>query len=97
MGESDPHLDTVGPSRRLAVPTGHIGALPHILERTALVTSLPKAFAERVVEGRRLHATLHPLDAALPRLRLYLSWHASVQSDAGHTWFREQVARALDR
>ncbi len=87
-------LRELGHHRTISVKLGHVAALPSLLRSTPLVASLPRSMAVHIAgAGLRMHP--HPLGDVLPAPTLSISWHESMQRDAGHAWLREQLFEAF--
>ncbi|HWL28525.1 MAG TPA: LysR family transcriptional regulator [Burkholderiaceae bacterium] len=69
---------------RLTVP--HFVSVGHILQRTALVATVPERLAETLVEPFDL--TLRPHPVALPDAAINMFWHAKVHREAANQWLR---------
>jgi len=69
---------------RLTVP--HFVSVGHILQRTALVATVPERLAETLVEPFDL--TLRPHPVTLPDAAINMFWHAKVHREPANQWLR---------
>lgn len=66
-------------------------------ETTDLLFMLPVSLIERLALGRDVVKRPLPTGLDLPKLRLYLYWHARHHNDPMHRWVREQIAHSLNK
>ncbi len=92
----DSRLRELGLARHVALQIGQVAAVADTLATSTMVTSLPRAMAQSVARDRDLQIHDHPLGDELSIPTLYMSWHESMQRDAGHTWMRERLIAAYE-
>ncbi|NOY91442.1 MAG: LysR family transcriptional regulator [Deltaproteobacteria bacterium] len=88
----DDELARRGLERRIGCRVGHFVAAPAVVAETDMVLTLPRRLAQRFCAGHGLTI----LETPLPRLPFQYAqfWHAAMQQDPGHRWFRTQVRLA---
>ena len=86
-GELDTHMARVGIQRPVRVEVPHFVTAAYILQRTDLLTTVPRRFAEACVEPFAL--AYLPLPAELPPIDINLFWHARYHRDPANRWFRQ--------
>ena len=89
----DTELEKRGKQRRVALRVGSFLVAPLIASKSDLISTGPERLARRL-------ATIHPLRVLPPPLPLppftfWLTWHARLENDPAHVWFRSVVARVL--
>ncbi len=92
--DSRPMIDLAlakrGRQRRIAVTVPHFMSMPLLIQDSDLVCTLPRRMAQCYADHFELQT--HPLPLRVPDFPIYLIWHESAQSDAGHQWLRRQLA-----
>ncbi len=78
-----------GRERRIAVTVPHFLSMPALVQNSDLVCTLPRRMAEHYAQRFGLRA--HAVPLRMPKFPVYLIWHESVEGDAGHRWFRDQL------
>lgn len=84
-----------GLQRRIAVMVPHFIAMPVMVQHTDMICTLPRRMAQLYADNFRLRSHAVPLH--LPQFPVYLIWHESVESDAGHQWFRNHLMEFCQR
>lgn len=92
-GIADTVLAQRGLERRIAVRIPYFSGAPHLLARSNLIATLPKAMAEAGRKTTRLEIYEPPFE--LPRSEAFLWWHERFQRDPGHAWFRNAMLEAF--
>jgi LysR family transcriptional activator of mexEF-oprN operon len=90
-GFADEVLAAQGRSRRVVLATTRFTTLPFVLAEFPSLATLPATAARTY--ARRLGLAVSPLPIEVPHVDISLCWHARSDTDAGHAWFRELVAR----
>lgn len=80
-----------GLSRHVAVELPHFQAMPLLVRNTQLICTVPRRMANLYAETFKLQTHVVPL--RVPNFPIYLIWHASVDADPAHTWFRQSLIR----
>ena len=62
---------------------------------TPLVLSIPSQVLASYVVGHGPELCVLPAPPEISPLPYYMSWHARVQHDKGHTWLRNEVLNAI--
>ena len=88
-GMVDQALEARGLSRRIAVRLPHFVGAPFVVAQSDLIATLPKTLAEQ--GARLLGLRLFEPPLKLPRGDAYLWWHARLQDDPAHAWFRRAL------
>jgi DNA-binding transcriptional LysR family regulator len=88
-GEVDRLLERRRIARRVRLTVPHFVGVGHILQSTNLIATLPERMARRIEGPFALRCVPHPVK--LPEAPIDLFWHARMQHDAGHQWFRRQL------
>jgi DNA-binding transcriptional LysR family regulator len=83
----DTHMTRAGIRRDIRLEVPHFVAVGHILQRTALLATVPERFADCCVEPFGL--TTLPLPVALPEIAINLFWHAKYHKDPANRWLRQ--------
>lgn len=91
-GPVDDALAALGLARRVAVQTPSFLAAPVLAARSDLVLTAPRLVLEPLASGLGLRT--FPLPVEVPGFRIYAAWHARMNADPAHKWFRSVVARA---
>ena len=78
-----------GLQRRIAVTVPHFISMPLMVQSTDMVCTLPRRMAQICADHYRLRA--HAVPLRTPQFPVYLLWHESLESDAGHQWFRQHL------
>jgi DNA-binding transcriptional LysR family regulator len=91
-GVVDRALQKLGLSRRVAVRLPHFLLAPFLVATSDLVLTVGESVARAFAQ--RLPLRIVPPPIELPAVTYWQIWHERSQRDAGHTWFRAQVAKA---
>jgi DNA-binding transcriptional LysR family regulator len=90
----DDELAKHGLTRHIACRVGHFVAAPAVVAETDMVLTLPRRLARRLCARYGLTIRQTPLPPLPFRYAQY--WHASMQEDSGHRWFRTQLRLAAE-
>jgi DNA-binding transcriptional LysR family regulator len=85
-------LGTDASRRRLALSIPHTTVLPMILERTDLMATIPKVFADKLLTNQALCTC--PAPFPIEQNFVYQWWHRRNDSDPGNTWLRSLFSTA---
>jgi DNA-binding transcriptional LysR family regulator len=88
-GKIDALLDSGERKRRIRLKVPHFVAVPHILQSTDMVATVPLRLAEKMANTFALTYTPHPI--ALPEIAINLFWHAKHNKDPANQWLRGLV------
>ncbi|HEY8087775.1 MAG TPA: LysR family transcriptional regulator [Polyangiaceae bacterium] len=80
--------------RRVAVRVPYFGLAARILADSDLVLTMSGTFARALQETLPLKVVAAPL--TIPAQRFSLIWHRKHETDRGHAWFRDLVAKVCD-
>jgi len=83
-------LATSGLARRIALWEPSFLAIPQVVARTDLISTLPRRIANEAV--RCLPIVVHDLPVSLPKADFAMYWHQRSRDDAGHRWLRQMIA-----
>jgi len=75
--------------RSIVMTTPGFLAVPFIIRRAPVITTMPSRLARYFSETFGLATSPVPVD--LPSFTISLLWHASFDNDAGHLWLRQTV------
>jgi DNA-binding transcriptional LysR family regulator len=84
-----------GLQRRIAVSVPHFISMPLMVQASDMICTLPRRMATLYADNFRLRA--HAVPLRTPQFPVYLIWHASLEADAGHQWFRTQLSAFCQR
>lgn len=84
-----------GLQRRIAVAVPHFISMPLMVQASDLLCTLPRRMATLYADNFRLRS--HAVPLRIPQFPVYLIWHQSLESDAGHQWFRGHLADFCQR
>ena len=90
-GAVDEALAKLKLERTIALTTPGFLAVPFVVSRAPLITTMPRRLARYFADAFGL-ATSHP-PINLPSFAISLLWHASFDHDPGHVWLRQTVSR----
>lgn len=85
----DRALSKRGLQRHVAVSVPHFISMPLMVQATDMICTLPARMAYLYADNFRLR--LHAVPLRMPQFPVYLVWHKSIEADAGHQWFRNQL------
>lgn len=76
--------------RSIAMTTPGFLAVPFVLRRAPVITTMPSRLARYFAEAFGLATSEPPIE--LPSFTISLLWHASFDQDPGHVWLRQTVS-----
>jgi len=76
--------------RTIALTTPGFLAVPFVVRRAPVITTMPSRLARYFAEAFGLATSAPPIE--LPTLPISLLWHASFDHDPGHVWLRQTLA-----
>ena len=79
--------------RRTPYMAAKIWSIPPMVQRTDLISVLPRRFAQEVAANFDLD--IHEVPLRLPEQHVYMLWHVNREHDPGHRWLREAMLSAL--
>lgn len=82
-----------GVQREIALQTPHFTSVPDILAQTNLVATVPSRVATLFADTHALRSL--PLPLHIPPFTVRMHWHKRNNSNHGHQWMREVIARRL--
>lgn len=88
-GQVDTLMRRAGVERTVRLTVPHFVGTGHILQRTALVATVPERLAAELATPFGLVWRPHPLK--LPEISINCFWHAKVHRSPLHQWLRAQV------
>jgi DNA-binding transcriptional LysR family regulator len=90
-GVVDEALAKLRLKRTIALTTPRFFAVPFIVQRAPVITTMPSKLARYFAETLGLSISPPPVD--LPEISISLLWHASYDRDPAHLWLRYTVTR----
>jgi DNA-binding transcriptional LysR family regulator len=93
MTHVDKDLVAGGVERRVVYMAGKVWSIPPLVERTDLISFLPRRYAEEMMKHFAIQA--YPLPRPISEQHMYLTWHINSEHDAGHRWLRQAMMSAL--
>lgn len=88
-GTVDELIRKAGLDRTVRLTVPHFVSVGHILQRTALVATVPERLAETLTEPFDLRWRRHPVK--LPPATINVFWHAKVHREPANQWLRRVV------
>jgi DNA-binding transcriptional LysR family regulator len=82
-----------GLRRRVAVRVSSFVAAPHVVAASDLCLTAPTRLIDAL--AARLELVVRPVPLEIPPADTVLYWHARVDRDQAHRWFRDQVVAAV--
>ena len=79
--------------RSIVMTTPGFLAVPFIIRRAPVITTMPSRLARYFSETFGLATSPVPVD--LPSFTISLLWHASFDNDPGHLWLRQTVTKLV--
>jgi DNA-binding transcriptional LysR family regulator len=76
--------------RTIALTTPGFLAVPFVVRRAPVITTMPSRLARYFAEAFGLATSPAPIE--LPTFTISLLWHASFDHDPGHVWLRQTVS-----
>ena len=92
-GDVDTGLAAIGKQRRVIASVPSVLVATRILETSDFVSVFTESLARR--EAHLLKR--YPLPIDIGTLKLVMAWHERTHLNAAHQWFRERIARAMQR
>ncbi len=89
LGQVDLELGKLGAKRRVALRTRHFLMTPSILERTDLVLTIQRRFADYATTRYPLRCLDLPF--RVPPHEVHLFWHESTDQDPANKWMRDII------
>jgi DNA-binding transcriptional LysR family regulator len=89
-GAVDEALAKLKLKRTVALVTPGFLAVPFVVARAPLITTMPLRLARYFAEAFQLATSPAPVE--LPSLAVSLLWHASFDQDPGHIWLRQTIS-----
>lgn len=89
-GAVDEALAKLKLKRTIALTTPGFLAVPFVLRRAPVITTMPSKLARYFAEAFGLATSPAPIE--LPTFTISLLWHASFDHDPGHLWLRQTVS-----
>ena len=86
-GAVDEALAKLKLKRTIALTTPGFLAVPFVLRRAPVITTMPSRLARYFAEAFGLATSPAPVE--LPTFTISLLWHASFDHDPGHVWLRQ--------
>lgn len=80
-------------TREVVLATPHFLAVPFLLKRTPVITTLPTQLSLFLAETLGLQTS--PVPLKLPTFKISLLWHASFDQDAAHRWLRQTIVQLV--
>lgn len=87
------HLATIGLQPRIVAGVQDFTAVPYMVTGTDRIAALPGRFA--ALTARHADLQIDDFPVPVPPLVEAFWWHPSHAHDAGHMWFREQIAAVV--
>jgi LysR family transcriptional regulator, mexEF-oprN operon transcriptional activator len=94
VGVVDAALAKLGRQRRVVVATADFSSIPFYLVHADAIATLPEYAADSF--ARIIGLTTSPVPLKLPDFSLSMVWHARLDHDPGHSWFRAAVAEVIN-
>ncbi len=89
-GYMDEYLEQLGYQRNVVLSVPQFGMVPHVLNKSDYVSTLPASLLARFTD----QVDLFPLPFEAPPFTLAMAWHPRNHTEPGHQWLRELTARA---
>jgi len=89
-GAVDEALAKLKLKRTIALTTPGFLAVPFVVRRAPVITTMPSRLARYFAEAFGLATSPAPIE--LPTFTISLLWHASFDHDPGHVWLRQTVS-----
>ena len=89
-GAVDEALAKLKLKRTIALTTPGFLAVPFVVRRAPVVTTMPSKLARYFADAFDLATSTPPIE--LPSLTISLLWHASFDHDPGHVWLRQTIS-----
>lgn len=92
-GYEDAVLQRVNLQRLIRVRCQQYMAAAEVVNRSNLLVTMPRHYAERA--NRHCGNQVLPFPIEAPALEVFLYWHANVDLDPAHRWFRERALKSI--
>ncbi len=89
LGHVDLSLGKMGRKRNIVLRTQHYLSTPELVSRTDLALTVPRIFADFLVNNAPVKYMALPFE--VPNLETYLYWHDSTDRDQANRWIRELI------
>jgi len=86
LGHVDLSLGKMGKKRNIALRTQHYLSTPQLVSRTDLALTVPRIFADFLVNNAPVRYLDIPFE--VPNLETFLYWHESTDKDQANQWMR---------
>jgi len=93
LGYEDAALQRLNLTRRVRIRCQHHAAASEVVAKTNFLATMPRSYAVQFNRSTDNQTFDFPIDN--PLLELFLYWHANVQDDPAHRWFRELASRCI--
>jgi DNA-binding transcriptional LysR family regulator len=93
MGYEDAVLQRVNLQRLIRVRCQQYMAAAEVVSRSDLLVTMPRHYAERA--NRHCGNQVLPFPVEAPMLEVFLYWHANVDLEPAHRWFRERAFKSI--
>ena len=93
VGALDRALAAVGRTRTVLAAVSHFPTIPFVLKRRRALANVPSTAAAHFARAYDLATCPPPL--RVPRFEVSLAWHARLDVDPVHTWFRDLVTEEM--
>jgi DNA-binding transcriptional LysR family regulator len=93
VGYEDSVLQQMNAQRRIRIRCQQYGAAAEVVSRSELLATMPRHYAEHV--NRHCGNRIVPFPAEAPMLDVFFYWHANVDQDPAHRWFRERALKSI--
>jgi DNA-binding transcriptional LysR family regulator len=92
-GTEDAALQSLNRSRHIRMRCQQHAAANEVVSRSDLLATMPRSYAEQV--NRSIGNQMLPFPGDAPTLELFMYWHANVDADPAHRWFRELAVKHI--
>jgi DNA-binding transcriptional LysR family regulator len=89
LGHVDLALGKMGKKRKISLRTQHYFSTPQLVSRTDLALTVPRIFADFLVNNSPVKYLDIPFE--VPNLESYLYWHESTDKDQANQWMRNLI------
>jgi DNA-binding transcriptional LysR family regulator len=91
-GNVDAALAAINRQRHVALSLPHFFPIAKAVADSRMIATFPERLADRLAPVLGLRVYQAPIDLA--PISLAVIWHRRKESDAGHSWFRQQIMNA---
>lgn len=92
-GLEDFELSRHGLERRIQLRCQHYFAACRVVSQTDMLLTMPGRYAQ--IANEQFDNQVVPFPLEVPAFDVFLYWHANVDNDPAHRWFREQVMQSI--